>query len=109
LLILTNDTYHVFYKYFKNYKQKITIFILIFNYTIKKKKILKNFFFFFFIIYNKFFIFKIKKKKKTYLFVIIFCSSKTLDQFLGSLKELSIDEVKEKSNNKNNIYNVNLI
>lgn len=45
LLILTNDTYHVFYKYFKNYKQKITIFILIFNYTIKKKKSSHNFFF----------------------------------------------------------------
>ncbi|ORY39223.1 hypothetical protein LY90DRAFT_510720 [Neocallimastix californiae] len=38
---------------------------------------------------------------KTYLFVIIFCSSKTLDQFLGSLKELSIDEVKEKMFKKN--------
>jgi len=31
---------------------------------------------------------------------VIFCGSKTLDQFLESLQEAPIQEVKEKSNNK---------
>jgi len=40
---------------------------------------------------------------KTYLFVVVFCNSKSIDQFLSSLEEVPMEEIKGKSNEIINI------